>query len=237
MADLSLPSARELGPDPDTIPCHHRHQILAVAAESDGDQPVPVTLYRWNSPVVLSANITAVLPPRLFSNIKGSTSLGTFLLPKDGLDDNIPSTFSGLLMALQEAGDPDLATSGPGPTPQLLADLVAQITAAVPGDRGGGGTLVQFFTFPLFSDNPTEVVGEGLFPVWKWVKPESAYSRTGFWKADLGRVLDHGDWNAGRDLTVLVGGVSEETQRAVAGGRSSSYLRHLRGEAGAGLDL
>jgi hypothetical protein len=44
--------------------------------------------------VVLPANITVVLPPRQLSTIKGFTSLGTFLLHKDGLDDNIPSTIT-----------------------------------------------------------------------------------------------------------------------------------------------
>jgi hypothetical protein len=89
--------------------------------------------------------------------------------------------------------------------------------------------LCQFFTFPLFSDSPTEVIGEGLFPVWKWVKPGGGvYSRKATWKAELGKVLEDGECYEGGDLTVLVSGVSEQARKVAAGGKPIWSLWDLR---------
>ncbi|KAL2176344.1 uncharacterized protein P884DRAFT_260883 [Thermothelomyces heterothallicus CBS 202.75] len=188
-----------LARDPDLETCSHRHDILAIAAEADEALPVPMTLYHWCPPTV-HATTTVVLSPRLLSMVKGFTFLGTFFLG-DELDMS-----EMLTRLLTERG------GNPEPTSYVLTGLIAEL--ATPGQ----GTFMHFFSFPVFSNNPSHLFGDGLFPVWKWVKPESIYRKTGFWEADLATVLDHGEWNAGKDLVLLSGGVAEETLGIIVAG-------------------
>ena len=54
----------------------------------------------------------------------------------------------------------------------------------------------------------------GPIPVWKWAKPTSSYGRkTGFWEVEVGRAIEDGEWAAGKELLILVKGVSEEKRR------------------------
>ncbi|KAK3305021.1 uncharacterized protein B0T15DRAFT_187180 [Chaetomium strumarium] len=201
--------------------CMHRHQILAVADLPDHEReeqsrPVPTMLYHWRPPTVRAITMVKV-SPRLFSMIKGSSSLGTFFLQDDL---NISETLYKLLTATH-------AAAGWEPTAQLLTDLVAQLP--VP-ERG---TLMEFFSFPVLSDNPEQPLGDSLFPVWKWVKPESIYPRkTGFWETHLHRALDDGEWNAGKGLTLALSGVPEQALQRITGSqRRLTSLRGLMGEA------
>ncbi|KAH6845472.1 hypothetical protein B0I37DRAFT_417006 [Chaetomium sp. MPI-CAGE-AT-0009] len=182
--------------------------ILAVAPEAEEEaeeaDPVPVALCHWKPPTVSHVETTVVLPPRLLSNIKGFTPLGTFGVPDD-LD--VAVALSELLAALP---DDSGLVAGPEPTPQLLASLMARL--GVPDQ----GSSLRFFFFPLYSDDPNQVLGNGLSPAWKWVKPDSIYRKAGFWEAGLHEALDSGDWNAGRNLILLTRGVSEETLKDIA---------------------
>ncbi|KAB5580294.1 hypothetical protein GE09DRAFT_1081631 [Coniochaeta sp. 2T2.1] len=82
---------------------------------------------------------------------------------------------------------------------------------------GQGTTPMQFFSFPVFSADPCHApIRDDLVPVWKWAKPNSVYwVKMGFWEADLSKVLDHGEWNGGRDLRLLTGRVMEEALQIV----------------------
>ncbi|KAK3299299.1 uncharacterized protein B0H64DRAFT_317105 [Chaetomium fimeti] len=217
------PRPKEFPPDYDLATCSHRHEILAVAPVADEADPVPVALCHWKPPTVSHVEATVVLPPRLLSIIKGFTSLGTF----DVLDDlDIAVRLSELLAALPE--DSGLA-AGPEPTSQLLASLMGRLE--VPDQESSS---LRFFSFPLFNDDPDKVLGNGLSPAWKWVKPESIYRKTGFWEAGLYEVLDSGEWNAGRNLTLLTKGVPEETLKDIEGGdqKSTRLAVFLKGSKG-----
>ena len=49
--------------------------------------------------------------------------------------------------------------------------------------------------------------------MWKWIKPESSYGVTsGFWETDLERAITDGEWRAGKELQLLVRGVSEQVR-------------------------
>jgi hypothetical protein len=74
---------------------------------------------------------------------------------------------------------------------------------------------LRFFSFPLYSDSPQQVLGKGLCPIWKWAKPESIYRKTGSWETSLHEALDNGEWNGGRNLLLLIRGVSEEKLKAM----------------------
>ena len=137
------------------------------------------------------------MSPGGLSAIKGFTPLGAFLVA-DYL--NMSETLSQLLAKnLPEHG------LGLDPTPQLLADLVAQLPEPV--DRG---ELLQFFSFPVFGNSPDRVLSDGPRPAWTWSKPGSAYRKAGSWGADLDKVLEDGEWSAGKDLLLLVKGVSDQ---------------------------
>lgn len=88
------------------------------------------------------------------------------------------------------------------------------------------GTFVQFFSFPVFSNSPNEVSTDGLLPMWKWVKPNSIYSKRGFWEAELHEALEHGEWNAGKDLILLTRGVSEQTLQTIGDCKITSLERY-----------
>ena len=48
-------------------------------------------------------------------------------------------------------------------------------------------------------------------PIWKWAKPGSPYGRKmGLWKVDFGKALKDGEWNAGKDLLLLVREIEKE---------------------------
>ncbi|KAK3943047.1 hypothetical protein QBC46DRAFT_378814 [Diplogelasinospora grovesii] len=184
-------------PDADLETCSHRHEILAAVIEADRGRPLPiVTLYHWQPPTV-RLKCRVMLSPDVLPTIKGFTALDTYFLPKS-LDRDISETFSALLTATPP--------SGPEITPQLLSDLIAQLPITDQGD------FVQFFSFSVFSNSPNEVLADGLLPIWKWAKPNSSYNcKRGFWETNLHQALEHVEWTAGKDLILLIIGVSEQT--------------------------
>ncbi|KAG7288036.1 hypothetical protein NEMBOFW57_007556 [Staphylotrichum longicolle] len=206
MTDLNPVRNTSPPPDYDTTTHIHRHLLLATAVEADrvGD-PCPVTLYHWNPPSIRALSVAATLSPSALGAIKGFAALGTYFLPEEA---DIAELLSGILAsaaeAEAEAESPSIGNADP--TPQLVADLIAQL-----GPPGPVGMLVRFFAFPVYTNDP-ELEGRVLrggreFPVWKWVKPGGGYRRQGVWEAELGTALEEGEWNAGRGLDVLMGGV------------------------------
>lgn len=93
---------------------------------------------------------------------------------------------------------------------------------------------MRFFSFPLFSDSPTDLFGEGLRPVFKWAKPDGVYRKAGFWEAELHTAVEDGEWNGGTGLVLLVRGVEEEVLRVLGGGEgrftSLERVRRMIGE-------
>lgn len=207
--DTAQPTASEPALQPiqnhDLTTCCHRHQILASATEADPGSAVPVTLYHWCHPTAC-AKMTAALPPDALHAIKGFASLGTFFLPGDF---DISKTPPELLTATATATAP---APSPEPTAQLLADLIAQLAVPEQGD------FVRFFSFSVFSDSSTEIFGDGLRPVFKWAKPDGVYRKSGFWEAELLTAVEDGEWTGGKDLILLVNGVSEDTLQIIRAG-------------------
>lgn len=174
-----------------------------MVPQADEADVVPVALCHWDPPTVSHVEVMAELPPRLFSVIKDSKSLGTFCFP-DYLD--VAATLSDLLAALQKGSE---SAAGSEPTSQLLASLMGGLEVS------GEGSFLQFFSFPLYSESPRQILGHGLSPIWKWAKPESIYRKEGPWETSLHQALDDGEWNGGRNLLLLTRGVSEETLKAM----------------------
>ena len=132
-------------------------------------------LYHWCPPAI-HITATPILSRHLLSTVKGFTPLGTFFM---GNDLDMSETLTKLLTEL--GGNSEL-------TAQVLANLIAEL--AMPAQ----GTFLESFCFPVRSNNRSRVFDDGLFPVWKWVKPESVYRKMGLWEADITKALDHGEW-------------------------------------------
>ncbi|KAB5580533.1 hypothetical protein GE09DRAFT_442788 [Coniochaeta sp. 2T2.1] len=149
-----------------------------------------------------------MLSPALLRNINGFASLGTFFL-SEYMD--ISTTLSGLLTTEQPGGPP-----GPGQraTTELLTDLISRLPVPESDNKG---TFIRFFSFPVSSNSPDDIVitGDGLVPVSRWVKPDGTYRKAGFWEAKLDEALEDGEWNGGKNLLLLVGGVAEAGFRSM----------------------
>jgi hypothetical protein len=173
-----------------------------VTAPIDKKPPGHVRLYIWSPPTVREIDGLR-LTTELLSTIKGFTSLGAFNIPYDR-DLAFADTLSGFLAA---STNQKLET-------ETLSSFMAQINNAYPGRAG---RTEQFFSFPMLSSHSIHPLGdEALLPVWKWVKPQSVYRKSGFWEKDLYAALKDGDGNAGKELTVLMGAVSEQAFYTIA---------------------
>jgi hypothetical protein len=63
---------------------------------------------------------------------------------------------------------------------------------------------------PVFGDSEEGLLTGGPIPLWKWAKPTNIYGRnTGFWKVELGKAIEDGEWMAGKELQILVKGVPD----------------------------
>jgi hypothetical protein len=180
--------------------------MIATAVEVDDESDFGLmTIYHWHPPKV-SAKATVMLSPALLRNINGFASLGTFFLSEDV---DTPTMLSDLL-ATQQLGDPGQCQR---PTTELLTTLISRLPVPDPDE----GRMVHFVSFHVLNDNPHDVAitGDGLVPVWKWVKPDGTYRKAGFWEAHLAEALEDGEWNAGKNLHLLVRGVAEAALRRV----------------------
>ncbi|KAK2811695.1 hypothetical protein FQN50_002041 [Emmonsiellopsis sp. PD_5] len=71
---------------------------------------------------------------------------------------------------------------------------------------------IHLYTILIFTTNNNDDNNNSLSTapgppiyIYKWTKPSSIYPRTsGFWETDVARVVEHGSWNAGRELRLLV---------------------------------
>lgn len=93
---------------------------------------------------------------------------------------------------------------------------------------------VQLWTLSVYSEHADadHIFRDNRRPVWKWVKRAGPYGPLrGVWETELSQALEDGQWRGGRDLLLLVAGVSEATRRSLVGRRLSS-LQALTSEMG-----
>lgn len=84
------------------------------------------------------------------------------------------------------------------------------------------------FAIPVLSDSEDTLLTGGPVPVWKWAKPGSIYGRTtGFWETEMERAIVDGEWDAGKELRLLVRGVSEGRREELRTGRVGVFARGL----------
>lgn len=133
------------------------------------------------------------MAPARFAFLQDYTPLGEFEVMEYV---NLSEPLSRVLAATETAGDAGLLT------PEVLARLVARLPKS--GDDSLG-EMLRFFSFSVWGKSKERVVeGDGSQATWRWSKPASAYRKAGRWDADLGRVLEEGEWSAGKGFVLLV---------------------------------
>lgn len=203
-------------PDYEMSTFTHHHAILATApVEANQSSSVLVELHYWHPPTVRKLG-NARLPPNTLSGLTDSVSLGTIPVP---VDVDISNVLSGLLKTSSSLTDRNANLN-----PQTLANLVRELNA---GSESEDSAQRQFFAFPILANVPDLVLNPNLFPVWKWVKPDSMYRKAGFWEGDLHKALEDGEWNGGKNLTILMAAVSEKTQQTIASSEMGWRLSSL----------
>lgn len=85
---------------------------------------------------------------------------------------------------------------------------------------------IQLYTITILSHVETNPF-EKAESIWMWTKPNSNYAvKAGYWEKTLDSAVQAGEWAAGRELKVLVRGVSKEQKGELFlnGRRNVSYL-------------
>lgn len=159
------------------------------------------------------------LDPSSALHIRGYRDLGTFTLPVTNNDTAAAELrfFSSLVDDVSYEGEPS-------------SEIMARLSTARHRTSTHAGPSVQVFAFPVQSGTADGLVSDRTQkPVWKWSKPNSYYySKTGFWEVEIDRAVEDGEWRAGRELQLLVRGVSTEKLEALKNpGHRVKSLRSL----------
>jgi hypothetical protein len=133
---------------------------------------------------------------RLLQAVQGFQVIGRFDLPaanEDEAHDMLPKRAARLERPLK-----------------TIEEISAFVYDTANEERISNSCTVVVFAIPVFCEAADIPLVDGLVPIWKWAKPKSVYPlKSGFWEADLSAALDHGEWNAGKDLCLLVRGALE----------------------------
>ncbi|KAI0888813.1 uncharacterized protein GGS22DRAFT_63294 [Annulohypoxylon maeteangense] len=199
-------------PDADLTTYTHPHTLLAVRS------PSSTVLHYWSprspstaSIAPLDSNIHTMIPinlePSSIQLIRGFHDLGTFTLPTtDNNNDTtaISQFFSSLVGNITHDVEPS-------------SEIITRLSAAPRHPPTDSGLSIQVFAIPVQSNTIGDLFGNGVHKlVWKWAKPDSYYEpKTGFWEVEMDRAVEDGEWRAGRNLQLLVRGVSSKEFEAL----------------------
>lgn len=132
-----------------------------------------------------------------FQHVRNFRELGTFTLPTGIETSDVHQCLTSLITE-----SPAVSSD-----PEIIPRIVAQLSS-LPQNKG---LSVQLFSIPVFGSSAEGLLAGGPIPVWKWAKPTSLYGRKiGPWEIELGKAIEDGEWTAGKELQILVKGVSEE---------------------------
>jgi hypothetical protein len=102
------------------------------------------------------------------------------------------------------------------------AQMVSKLVTNLRCDQSDGGLKVQVFSITVFGDESGNLVQKDCRLLWKWIKPQSPYRKSGFWDHKLTQVLMDAEWTAGKDVVLLAKGVGEEEYDRVVKGEKKS---------------
>lgn len=97
-------------------------------------------------------------------------------------------------------------------------DMMSKLSPRLTSHRSVETTEVQLFSIKvLCMENEWLVRDKKL--VWKWVKPQSMYTTSGFWEMTLERVFVDAEWSAGTGISIVVKSVDDEEFGEIEKGR------------------
>ncbi|KAI9644748.1 hypothetical protein NHQ30_006775 [Ciborinia camelliae] len=198
-----LPSISE----PDST-CSYLHILLITTTSPLHKSATTVTtLHHWSlqSQPKSSLNIIQTkLDINSLRNIKDFQELGTFNIPIEAVSTGPHGVYAHLTSFLTESST-DFSSDK-----EIVAYIISHLTF-LSEPCGPKSLPLHFYSIPVFSDRSEGITVNGLFPVWKWAKPSSSYSRkTGHWEVEAMQAIEDGVWTAGKDLILFVRGVDEE---------------------------
>ncbi|KFY08523.1 hypothetical protein V492_06160 [Pseudogymnoascus sp. VKM F-4246] len=182
---------------PDLSKFSHPHVLLiSVIKSTKGLSATGIHYCTARSPTT-SITIYSKLGIDSFQCVQGFRELGTFTLPPGVEASTIHECLTSLITQ-----SPTISSD-----PEIIPRIVAHLSSLPQNE----GLSVQLFSLPVFGSNAEHLLTDGPIPVWKWAKPASLYSpKAGSWKVELGEAIEDGEWTAGKELQILVKGVSEE---------------------------
>lgn len=176
---------------------HSYPHTLLVSVTNAIDGPSTTTFHHWTAQFApASIYIYTQLDIDSLKYVRDFRELGTFTLPI--------ATYADIHKHL---------TSMITESSEILSELevIPYILAKLTGSPTHQGLPVRLFSIPVFSDNPEALLINGQIPVWNWTKPTSPYSqKAGLWEVEIKKAILDGEWSAGKELTILVKGVSED---------------------------
>lgn len=89
-------------------------------------------------------------------------------------------------------------------------DMLSKLSTSIAGQQAVNTTQVQLFSIKVLREND----GGWLVPenklMWKWVKPQSIYRKSGSWETTLEKAVVDGEWSAGKGMVILVQSIHDE---------------------------
>lgn len=189
---LKSPNTRNSGlEDLEIFP--HPHQVLVSVTKKEGQTALTV-LHYWDPTLKSSVFIPTHLTPDGLQYIRGFKELGTFQLAEADVSD---------AEAVHECLTSHI--NGWSSSESCLVTSIAESLREKTGLPAANVSSSQLFIISVYSSFENQLFCEDAIPQWKWAKPESVYSRkSGRWEADVSRAVEYGEFEAGRNLYLLV---------------------------------
>lgn len=95
-------------------------------------------------------------------------------------------------------------------THSMDPDMLSKLSTSISGQEAGNTTQVRMFEIKVRrEDDDGWLVPDGKL-MWKWVKPQSVYRKSGAWETTLEKAIVDGEWSAGKGMVILVKSVRDE---------------------------
>lgn len=88
--------------------------------------------------------------------------------------------------------------------------MVSKLSASITGEQTENATQVQLFGVKVLRESDDGWLLPDRRLMWKWVKPRSAYRKSGAWEATLEKAVVDGEWSAGKEIVILVKSAQDE---------------------------
>lgn len=195
--------------------CSHPHELLVSINTADHDPST--VLHHWDftstekTTVTPSLAIPTSLSLNSLQHIRGFRDLGSCWLPATEVADDtrLHDYFTSLI------SDDDGGQKSPFSSDAEIISCILERVHRTPSSPQD--ITVQLFAISVLSNSTGALFTGGPFPLWKWAKPESVYGEltfqgvlTGSWETDVEKLIAKGERSAGKDLQLLMRGVSEE---------------------------